>query len=98
MGPANPGMKLVTDALEDFHYDLLSSSLDYDHPALCAWECVYMDGSGHRTGPPDPLHYQPGRTFRPCWRACSLSDKVSDIIQQRIQQRMRQRVPEETKE
>ena len=29
LGRSNPGMKLVADALDDFHYDVLQSSVDY---------------------------------------------------------------------
>ncbi|MGN0924880.1 YdbH domain-containing protein [Ectopseudomonas mendocina] len=99
MGQANPGMKLVTDALEDFHYDLLSSSLDYE-PSGTLRLGMRLHGQNPAIEQGRPIHFNINleEDIPTLLASLQLTDKVSDIIQQRIQQRMRQRVPQETKE
>ena len=99
MGLANPGMKLVTDALEDFHYDLLSSSLDYDQSGTLRLG-MRLHGQNPAIEQGRPIHFNINleEDIPTLLASLQLTDKVSDIIQQRIQQRMRQRVPQETKE
>lgn len=99
MGQANPGMKLVTDALEDFHYDLLSSSLDYDQSGTLRLG-MRLHGQNPAIEQGRPIHFNINleEDIPTLLASLQLTDKVSDIIQQRIQQRMRQRVPQETKE
>lgn len=99
MGQANPGMKLVTDALEDFHYDLLSSSLDYDSSGTLRLG-MRLHGQNPAIEQGRPIHFSINleEDIPTLLASLQLTDKVSDIIQQRIQQRMRQRVPQESKE
>lgn len=99
MGQANPGMKLVTDALEDFHYDLLSSSLDYD-PSGTLRLGMRLHGQNPSIEQGRPIHFNINleEDIPTLLASLQLTDKVSDIIQQRIQQRMRQRIPQESKE
>ncbi len=99
MGQANPGMKLVTDALEDFHYDLLSSSLDYDQSGTLRLG-MRLHGQNPAIEQGRPIHFNINleEDIPTLLASLQLTDKVSDIIQRRIQQRMRQRVPQETKE
>lgn len=99
MGQANPGMKLVTDALEDFHYDLLSSSLDYD-PSGTLRLGMRLHGQNPAIEQGRPIHFNINleEDIPTLLASLQLTDKVSDIIQRRIQQRMRQRVPQESKE
>lgn len=99
MGQANPGMKLVTDALEDFHYDLLSSSLDYDSSGTLRLG-MRLHGQNPAIEQGRPIHFTINleEDIPTLLASLQLTDKVSDIIQQRIQQRMRQRVPQESKE
>ncbi|VXC75553.1 Dicarboxylate transport [Pseudomonas sp. 8Z] len=99
MGQANPGMKLVTDALEDFHYDLLSSSLDYA-PSGTLRLGMRLHGQNPAIEQGRPIHFSINleEDVPTLLASLQLTDKVSDIIQQRIQQRMRQRVPHENKE
>ena len=99
MGLANPGMKLVTDALEDFHYDLLSSSLDYDSSGTLRLG-MRLHGQNPALEQGRPIHFNINleEDIPTLLASLQLTDKVNDIIQQRIQQRMRQRVPQESKE
>ncbi|WP_061241261.1 YdbH domain-containing protein [Ectopseudomonas composti] len=99
MGLANPGMKLVTDALEDFHYDLLSSSLDYDSSGTLRLG-MRLHGQNPAIEQGRPIHFNINleEDIPTLLASLQLTDKVNDIIQQRIQQRMRQRVPQESKE
>ena len=99
MGQANPGMKLVTDALEDFHYDLLSSSVDYDQSGTLQLG-MRLHGQNPAIEKGRPIHFNINleEDIPALLASLQLTDKVSGIIQQRIQQWMRQRVPRESKE
>lgn len=99
MGQANPGMKLVTDALEDFHYDLLSSSVDYDQSGTLRLG-MRLHGQNPAIEKGRPIHFNINleEDVPALLASLQLTDKVSGIIQQRIQQWMRQRVPQESKE
>lgn len=99
MGQANPGMKLVTDALEDFHYDQLSSSVDYD-PSGKLLLGMRLHGQNPAIEKGRPIHFNINleEDIPALLASLQLTDKVSGIIQQRIQQWMRQRVPQEPKE
>lgn len=99
MGQANPGMKLVTDALEDFHYDLLSSSVDYDQSGTLRLG-MRLHGQNPAIEKGRPIHFNINleEDIPALLASLQLTDKVSGIIQQRIQQWMRQRVPQEPKE
>lgn len=99
MGQANPGMKLVTDALEDFHYDQLSSSLDYDRSGTLKLG-IRLQGRNPAIEQGRPIHFNINleEDIPTLLASLQLTAKVSEIIQQRIQQRMRQRVPQEPKE
>lgn len=99
MGQANPDMKLVTDALEDFHYDLLSSSLDYDQSGTLRLG-MRLQGRNPTIEQGRPIHFNINleEDIPTLVASLQLADKVSEIIRQRIQQRMRQRIPQEPKE
>ncbi|CAM3858789.1 intermembrane phospholipid transport protein YdbH family protein [Ectopseudomonas alcaliphila] len=99
MGQTNPGMKLVTDALEDFHYDLLSSSVDYDQSGTLRLG-MRLHGQNPAIEKGRPIHFNINleEDIPALLASLQLTDKVSGIIQQRIQQWMRQRVPQEPKE
>lgn len=99
MGQSNPGMKLVTDALEDFHYDLLSSSLDYDTSGTLRLG-MRLHGQNPAIEQGRPIHFSINleEDIPALLASLQLTGKVNDIIQRRIQQRMRQRVPQEAKE
>lgn len=99
MGQANPGMKLVTDALEDFHYDLLSSSVDYDQSGTLRLG-MRLHGQNPAIEKGRPIHFNINleEDVPALLASLQLTEKVSGIIQQRIQQWMRQRVPQESKE
>ena len=99
MGQANPGMKLVTDALEDFHYDLLNSSVEYDQSGTLRLG-MRLHGQNPAIEKGRPIHFNINleEDIPALLASLQLTDKVSGIIQQRIQQWMRQRVPQEPKE
>lgn len=99
MGQTNPGMKLVTDALQDFHYDLLSSSLDYDSSGTLRLG-IRLHGQNPAIEQGRPIHFNINleEDIPALLASLQLTGKVNDIIQRRIQQRMRQRVPQAPKE
>lgn len=99
MGQSNPGMKLVTDALEDFHYSLLDSSLDYDQSGTLRLG-LRLQGQNPALEQGRPIHFTINleEDIPTLLASLQLTDKVSEIIQQRIQQRMRERIPEDAKE
>ncbi|CAE6946101.1 DctA-YdbH domain-containing protein [Ectopseudomonas oleovorans] len=99
MGQANPGMKLVTDALEDFHYDLLDGSVDYTTSGTLQLGLrLHGQNPAIEQGRPINFNINLQEDVPSLLASLQLTDKVNDIIQQRIQRWMRQRVPQEPKE
>ncbi|MGG2396525.1 YdbH domain-containing protein [Pseudomonas sp. SH1-B] len=99
MGQANPGMKLVTDALEDFHYDLLDGSVDYNASGTLQLGLrLHGQNPAIEQGRPINFNINLQEDIPSLLASLQLTDKVSDIIQQRIQQWMRQRVPQKPQE
>jgi hypothetical protein len=90
MGRSNPGMKLVADALDDFHYDVLRSGVDYHEDGTLILS-LRLEGRN-----PD---IEKGRAFNfginleenipQLLTSLQLTDRVSDTIQRRVQERLR---------
>lgn len=91
MAASNPGMKVVLDALDDFHYSVLSSQVNYDtngklvlalnlqgkNPALEAGRAINLNINLEEDIPALITSLQ-------------LSSQISDKIKQRVQQRIQQ--------
>lgn len=90
LGRSNPGMKLVADALDDFHYEVLRSGVDYREDGTLMLS-LRLEGRN-----PD---IEKGRAFNfginleenipQLLTSLQLTDRVSDTIQRRVQERLR---------
>lgn len=92
LGRSNPGMQLVVDALDDFHYDLLESAVDYDeHGKLTLGLRLQGRNPDLEKGRPINLNVNLEEDVPALLTSLQLTDKVSETIRQRVQERLRQR-------
>ncbi|MES2817998.1 MAG: YdbH domain-containing protein [Pseudomonadota bacterium] len=92
LGRSNPAMKLVADALEDFHYRQLSSDVSYDEQGLLRL-ALRLEGQNPAIENGRPIHFSINlqEDIPTLLASLQLSDKVSELIKQRVQDRLRQR-------
>lgn len=90
MAQSNPSMKLVADALENFQYNLLDGTVDYNLQGKLQLG-LRLHGQNPDVEGGRPIHFSINleEDIPKLLASLQLSDKVSDIIQQRIQQRIR---------
>ncbi|MET1077430.1 MAG: YdbH domain-containing protein [Pseudomonas sp.] len=91
LGQANPGMKLVADALADFHYQRLSSDVDYDQQGKLRL-ALRVEGSNPalENGRPINLSINLEEDIPMLLASLQLTGKVSERIRQRVQERLGQ--------
>ncbi|MUT69030.1 YdbH domain-containing protein [Stutzerimonas frequens] len=91
LGQANPAMKIVTEALHDFHYDLLTSDVRYDENGKLN---LGLRLNGHNPalegGRPINFSINLEEDIPALLTSLQLSDRVSETIQRRVQERLRQ--------
>lgn len=87
---ANPAMKLVADALEDFHFNRLSSDLDYDERGRLHM-ALRLEGRNPRLERGRPIHFNINleEDIPALLTSLQLTDRVSESIRQRVQQNLR---------
>ena len=92
LGRANPSMQLVTQALEDFHYQRLSSAVDYDEQGKLHLG-LRLEGRNPALENGRPIHFSIAleEDIPTLLASLQLTDKISDLIRQRVQERLRQR-------
>lgn len=92
LGRSNPSMQLVTQALEDFHYQRLSSTVDYDEQGKLHLG-LRLEGRNPALENGRPIHFSIAleEHIPTLLASLQLTDKVSDLIKQRVQERLRQR-------
>jgi hypothetical protein len=92
LGRSNPGMKLVADALDDFHYELLDSAVSYDRAGkLTLGLRLRGRNPDVEKGRPINLNVNLEEDLPALLTSLQLTDKVSETIRQRVQERLRQR-------
>jgi len=87
---ANPAMKLVTEALEDFHFGLLSSELGYDEQGKLLMD-LRLEGRNPGLEKGRPIHFNINleEDIPALLTSLQLTDRVSERIRQRVQQSLR---------
>lgn len=92
LGRANPSMQLVTQALEDFHYQRLSSTVDYDEQGKLLLG-LRLEGRNPALENGRPIHFSIAleEHIPTLLASLQLTGKLNDLIKQRVQERMRQR-------
>ncbi|MCR3833769.1 YdbH domain-containing protein, partial [Pseudomonas aeruginosa] len=92
LGRSSPGMKLVADALDDFHYDVLQSSVDYhENGKLLLGLRLQGSNPDLEKGRPVNLNVNLEEDIPALLTSLQLSDRVSETIRQRVQERMQKR-------
>jgi hypothetical protein len=90
LGQANPAMRIVTEALHDFHYDLLSSDVRYDESGKLNLG-LRLNGRNPALEGGRPINFAINleEDIPALLTSLQLSDRVSETIQRRVQERLR---------
>ncbi|AHL74931.1 hypothetical protein CH92_07350 [Stutzerimonas stutzeri] len=90
LGQANPAMRLVTEALDDFHYDLLASNVHYAADGtLDLGLKLHGRNPALEGGRPINFSINLEEDIPALLTSLQLSDRVSETIQRRVQERLR---------
>lgn len=92
LGQSNPAMQLVAQSLEDFHYTVLSSDVNYDEQGKLRLG-LRLEGQNPaiENGRAINFNINLEENIPTLLASLQLSDKVSEIIQRRVQQFILQR-------
>ena len=92
LGRSNPAMRLVADALDDFHFNLLSSDLSYDQSGKLLLN-VRLEGQNPDIEKGRPIHLNVNleEDIPALLASIQLSGQVSEIIQKRVRERLEKR-------
>lgn len=91
MAASNPGMKVVLDALDDFHYSVLSSNVSYDTSGkLLLALTLKGENPALEAGRAINLNINLEEDIPALITSLQLSSQISDKIKQRVQQRLQQ--------
>ncbi|QGW20527.1 dicarboxylate transport [Stutzerimonas degradans] len=89
LAQANPAMKIVADALHDFHYDLLASDVRYDaNGKLNLGLRLHGRNPGLEGGRPINFSINLEEDIPALLTSLQLSDRVSETIQRRVRERL----------
>lgn len=92
LGQSNPAMRIVADALEDFHFNQLSSGVSYDQSGKLLLN-LRLEGQNPdvKKGRPINLNINLEENIPALLASIQLSGKVSDTIEKRIRERLEKR-------
>lgn len=92
LGRSNPAMQIVADALDDFHFNLLTSGLSYDQSGKLLLN-VRLEGQNPNVEKGRPIHLNISleEDIPALLASIQLSDQVSEIIQKRVRERLEKR-------
>ncbi|MCQ4294595.1 YdbH domain-containing protein [Pseudomonas stutzeri] len=90
LAQANPAMRIVSEALHDFHYDLLSSDVRYDESGKLNLG-LRLNGRNPALEGGRPINFSINleEDIPALLTSLQLSDRVSETIQRRVQERLR---------
>ena len=92
LGKANPGMQLVADALDDFHFKVLNSGLDYEPSGKLLFN-IRLEGENPAVEKGRPIHLDLSleEDLPALLASIQLGNHVSETIQERIRKRLQNR-------
>ncbi|MDX3773741.1 YdbH domain-containing protein [Chromatiaceae bacterium AAb-1] len=92
MAASNPGMKVILDALDDFHYSILSSNVSYDTSGKLML-ALRLEGLNPALEQGRAINFNINleEDLPAMITSLQLSSQISDKIKQRVQQRLQQR-------
>lgn len=87
-----PSMKLITQALDDFHYSVLSSEVNYDEKGKLLLS-VRLEGKNPAIENGRPIHFNVNleEDVPALLASIQLSSKVTDIVKKRLQERLQKK-------
>ena len=87
-----PGMKVITQALDDFHYSILATEVNYDDKGKLILS-VRLEGKNPalENGRPINLNVKLEEDIPAMLASIQLSSKVSDVIKNRIQEKLQKK-------
>ncbi|WP_313086413.1 YdbH domain-containing protein [Pseudomonas sp.] len=90
LGQSNPAMRLVTEALDDFHYDLLASDVHYAADGKLDLG-LRLQGRNPALEGGRPINFSINleENIPALLTSLQLSDRVSETIQRRVQEQLR---------
>jgi hypothetical protein len=91
LGRSNPAMQVVADALEDFHYELLSSGVDYDDKGKLRLG-LKLEGRNPDVERGRPINFSINleEDIPALLTSLQLSERVSEKVRERVQQHLEQ--------
>jgi hypothetical protein len=89
LGQSNPGMKLAADALDNFHYDVLRSGVDYREDGTLDLS-LRLEGRNPSMNNGQPINFGISleENIPQLLTSLQLTDRVSETIQRRVQERL----------
>ncbi len=92
LGESNPTMRLVADALEDFHFNVLSSAVSYDQSGKLLLN-IRLEGRNPDVEKGRPIHLNLNleEDIPALLASIQLSSHISEVIQNRILERLKKR-------
>lgn len=92
LAQTNAGMRQVAEALDDFHYTVMASDVDYDQQGVLVLG-LQLQGSNPslQGGRPIRLNVRLEEDIPALLASLQLSGQVSEVIQKRVQERLLQR-------
>jgi hypothetical protein len=92
LGRSNPAMRLVAEALDNFHYSRLSSGVSYDEQGKLLLN-LHLEGRNPSVEGGRPINFNVNleEDIPALLTSLQLSDRVNQTIQRRVQEYLRQR-------
>lgn len=89
---SQPGMKLITDALEDFHYTVLASDISYDEDGKLLL-ALRLEGKNPALEKGRPVHFNINleEDLPAMIASIQLSNQISDVVKKRLQEHLQKR-------
>jgi hypothetical protein len=93
MAASSQGMKIITDALDDFHYTLLHSAVTYEDTGKLLLN-VRLEGKNPAVENGRPINFNVTleEDLPAMLASLQLSNQISDVIKKRVQDKMRKKV------
>lgn len=87
-----PSMKIITEALNDFHYTVLASEINYDEKGKLLLS-VRLEGQNPALENGRPVHFNVNleEDVPAMLASIQLSSKVTDIVKKRLQERLQKK-------
>ena len=92
LAKSQPSMKLITDALEDFHYTVLASEVSYDEDGKLLLG-LRLEGRNPALENGRPVHFNINleEDLPAMIASIQLSNQITDVVKKRLQEHLQKR-------